>query len=218
MCLILDTPKQPSKQLHLPDALDAIEAMAVECVAVQTAVDPGPPTRASYMDIRRPEHTRASSCVQECLCIYGSGLVSTAVYPQANCAFPLHSRARHFAQSLSATRVATTPAGNALEYDRRGGADLDRCEGPHGRGGLGRCEGRGRRESRGGSMATRTRRSCRLETLLTASTHTCQSYCQTQSVICPLTGNKRQAVRWRLSGRTCLCSTLTAYSTLPKPR
>jgi hypothetical protein len=106
-----------------------------------------------------------------------------------------------------------------LEYGRCGGADLDGCEGSHGRGELGRCEGRGRRESRGGSMATRARRSCRLETLLTASTHTCRSYCQNQSVTCPLTGDKRrQAVRWRLSGRTCLCSTLRAYSTLPKPR
>jgi hypothetical protein len=46
MRLFPDTLKQSSKQLHLSDALDAIEAMAVECVAIQTAIDTGPPTRA----------------------------------------------------------------------------------------------------------------------------------------------------------------------------
>jgi hypothetical protein len=170
------------------------------------------------MNIRRPEHTRVSSYVQECPCVYDSVLVSTAVYLQANCAFPLHSRARHCTVTLGRACCNDTSPKRPLNIAGASGAVLNRCEGPHGRGGPRRREGRGRRGSRGGSMATRTRRSCRLETLLTASTNTCRLYCQNQSVTCPLTGDKRQAVRWRLSGRTCLCSTLRAYSTLPKPR
>jgi hypothetical protein len=142
--------------------------------------------------------TYVGQSTPECPCMYRSVLVYTTVslYLQqcipkqiapSRCTLVHATLYSHSRPRVLQRHQPKTP----LEYSQCSGADLNRCEGPHGRGGLGRREGRGRRGSRGGSMATRTRRSSCVEMLLTANTNTCRLYCQNQSVTCPLTGDKR---------------------------
>ena len=140
--------------------------MAIERVASQTAVDKGPRTRtyadhdtAKYLVLSSVSPSSAS-LTQQCIssrpavCLLPPGSVSpsrsclpVALLPTPRCS-PVQDTLRR------PLRL------RALGW--HSGIDLDGCGGFDGR------KERGRRDSRGGSTAATTRRSCRLDTLLAA--------------------------------------------------